>query len=187
MAGENEIAASPCADLVVPISEKDHVDGPRAAPVVLMEYGDYECPFCLNAWPVVQELRRKFGDRLAFVFRHFPQNSIHPHASAAALAAAAAGAQGRYWPMHDLLFSRQQDLATLDLTHLALQLGLEVYRFQSALDAEAHLRKVEQDAAGGRQGGVKGTPTFFLNGCRYEGPVEFEAMARAVRNLLPSA
>ncbi|HEY2589038.1 MAG TPA: DsbA family protein [Tepidisphaeraceae bacterium] len=172
---------------MVPTSEKDHIDGPRAAPVVLMEYGDYECPFCLNAWPVVQELRRAFGDRLAFVFRHFPQNSIHPHASAAALAAEAAGAQGRYWPMHDLLFSRQQDLATLDLTHLALQLGLEVYRFQSALDVEAHLRKVEQDAAGGRQSGVKGTPTFFLNGCRYEGPVEFEAMAAAVRGLLKPA
>jgi protein-disulfide isomerase len=184
MAG-NDRASSWCEDLVVPISDKDHLDGPRSAAVVLVEYGDYECPDCLNAWPVVQELRREFGDRLAFVFRHFPQSSIHPHASAAAQAAEAAGAQGRYWPMHDLLFSRQKDLATLDLTHLALQLGLEVYRFQSALDAEAYLRKIEQDSTGGQRSGVKGTPTFFVNGCRYRGSAEFEAMAGAIRALLP--
>jgi protein-disulfide isomerase len=183
MAGEDRTASS-CEDLVVPISEKDHIDGPRSAAVTLVEYGDYECPFCLNAWPVVQELRRQFGDRLAFVFRHFPQSSIHPHASAAAQAAEAAGAQGQYWAMHDLLFSRQQDLATLDLTHLALQLGLEVYKFQSALDAEAYLRKVEQDSKGGQESGVRGTPTFFLNGCRYSGPAEFDAMVGAIRSIL---
>lgn len=181
---ESDKAPSPCSDLIVPVSEKDHIDGPRSAQVVLVEYGDYECPNCLNAWPVVQELRRTFGDRLAFVFRHFPQSSIHPHASAAAQAAEAAGAQGRYWAMHDLLFSRQQDLATLDLTHLALQLGLEVYKFQSSLDAGAYVRKVEQDSLGGRESGVTGTPAFFLNGCRYRGAAEFEAIASEIRATL---
>ena len=173
-----------CTDLKVPLSDQDHYKGPRTAPVVLVEYGDYECPDCLNAWPVVREVRNALGDRMAFVFRHFPQNSIHPHASAAAQAAEAAAAQGKFWEMHDQLFGHQKELATLDLTHLALRVGLEVYRFQSALDQESNLRHIRDNAKGGEESGVHGTPTFFINGCRYKGRVDAPSMIRAIEDAL---
>jgi protein-disulfide isomerase len=169
-----------CSDLAVPISERDHVEGSRTAPVTLIEYGDYECPYCMNAWPVVQELRRQLGDRLAFVFRHFPQSSIHPRASVAAQAAEAAAGQGKFWEMHDLLFRHQQELETLDLTHLALQLGLEIYRFQSALELDPVLRHIREDFVSARQSGVDGTPAFFINGCRYRGNVDVPSMLAAI-------
>src|SRR5581483_6195426 len=110
----------PCTDLAVAVSDRDHVKGSRDAPVVLVEYGDYECPDCLNAWPVVTELKKRYGDRMAFVFRHFPQGTIHPSAAAAARAAEAAGEQGQYWRMHDQLFRNQKELGDVDFTHLAL-------------------------------------------------------------------
>ena len=178
------MAAENCTDLSVPVNEHDHVAGSLSAPVILVEYGDYECPDCLNAWPVVSALRQRLGERLAFVFRHFPQSSIHPHASAAAQAAEAAGIQGKYWEMHDQLFARQKELATLDLTHLALQLGLEIYRFDAGFEQEAYSRKVRDDLAGGQQSGVKGTPTFFINGCRYRGKIEVAAMLEAIERIL---
>lgn len=171
-------------DLTVPVSARDHVQGSSGAPVVMVEYGDYECPDCLNAWPIVQELQRSFGPKLAFVFRHYPQSSIHPHASVAAQAAEAAAAQGKFWEMHDLLFSHQHDLATLDLTHLALQLGLEVYGFQSSLDDGKTARKVRDDYESGRASGVKGTPTFFLNGRRYRGRADAASMGSEINSLL---
>jgi protein-disulfide isomerase len=169
-----------CSDLAVPIGERDHVKGPRDAPVVLVEYGDYECPYCLNAWPVVKEVRRRLGDRMAFVFRHFPQSSVHPHASVAAQAAEAAAAQGKFWEMHDLLFANQEELGTIDLTHLALELGLEVYRFQSSIESEGNVRRIREDFTGGVKSGVQGTPTFFINGCRYEGEIDVESLVAAV-------
>ena len=148
--------------------------------MILLEYGDYECPDCLNAWPIVKEVRRRLGDRVALVFRHFPQSSIHPHASAAAQAAEAAAAQGKFWEMHDLLFTHQKELGSLDLTHLALQLGLEVYRFQTDLEREASARRIRVDFSSGSESGVRGTPTFFMNGCRYKGRVEADALAAAI-------
>src|SRR5437868_6946351 len=125
------------APLDVPPSAQDHAAGPVDAPVTLIEYGDYECPDCFNAEPVVSELRARLGDRLRVIFRHFPRSSIHPRASAAAAAAEAAAAQGKFWEMHRALYRHQRELADLDLTHLALQIGLEVYRFQQALDAKS--------------------------------------------------
>jgi len=169
-----------CDDLAVPVSDRDHVQGSPTAPALLVEYGDYECPSCLNAWPVLREVRRRLGDRVALVFRHYPQSSIHPRASAAAQAAEAAANQGKFWDMHDLLFGHQQELESLDLTHLALQLGLEVYGFQAALESESHQRKIREDFAGGLRSGVKGTPTFFLNGCRYQGAVDVPSLVRAI-------
>ena len=170
----------PGARLDVPVSDKDHRRGPASAAVVLVEYGDYECPDCINAEPVVTDVRRRMGDRLAVVFRHFPRNSIHPHASAAAAAAEAAGAQGRYWDMHALLLSRRQDLADADLTSLALRLGLEVYKFEADME-DARLRnRVREDAVGGERSGVRGTPTFFINGCRYDGPPEVGPLLAAL-------
>ena len=175
-----------CNDLAIPVSNRDHVKGSLAAPVVLVEYGDYECPDCLNAWPVVTELKKRFGDRLGFVFRHFPQSTIHPSAAEAARVAEAAGEQGKYWPMHDQLFRHQKELADMDFTHLALGLGLEVYRFQSNLERESHLRKIQDDLAGGQRSGVKGTPTFFINGCRYRGAVDLPSLGKAIERALPA-
>lgn len=175
-------SAHECNDLTVAVSNRDHVKGSLPAPVVLVEYGDYECPDCLNAWPVVRELKQRMGEGLAFVFRHFPQSTIHPSAAAAARAAEAAGEQGKYWPMHDELFRHQKDLADVDYTHLALSLGLEVYRFQANLEREQHLRKIQADLSGGVQSGVKGTPTFFINGCRYRGVIDVASMSRAIED-----
>lgn len=180
-------SSSSCDDLAVAVSDRDHVKGSAAAPVVLVEYGDYECPDCLNAWPVVRELKRKFGERLGFVFRHFPQSTIHPHAAAAARAAEAAGEQGKYWAMHDQLFAHQKDLGDVDLTHLALSAGLEIYRFQASLEREQHLRKIQDDFAGATRSGVKGTPTFFVNGCRYKGPANVEHLSTAIETALTAA
>ncbi len=167
-------------ELAVPVSEKDHSRGPVDAPVTLLEYGDFECPDCLNAYPIVKGIRDRLGNEVRFVFRHFPQSSVHPHASAAAAATEAADSQGRFWDMHDALFRHQKELATLDLTHLALRIGLEVYRFQRDSESPHHAKKVRDDFAGGVASGVRGTPTFFMNGRRYEGKVELEAMIAAI-------
>lgn len=169
-----------CNDLTMPVGPRDHVEGPADAPVVLVEYGDYECPDCLNAWPIVKRLRHHFGDHLAFVFRHFPRSSIHPHASAAAQAAEAAASQSKFWEMHDLLFRNQQRLGEVDFTHLALQLGLEVYRFQSDFERASHVRRIREDLDAGGASGVRGTPTFFVNGCRYAGKIDVASLAAAL-------
>lgn len=166
--------------LALPISDKDHAQGSADAPITLVEYGDYECPDCLNAQPIVAQLRRHFGDRLRFVFRHFPQSSVHPRASAAALAAEAAGMQERFWDMHEALFRHQKELIDLDLTHLALRIGLEVYQFQRDSESEISVRRIRSDYDGGVQSGVRGTPTFFINGRRYTGPAEVESMVAAM-------
>jgi len=173
-------AGSNCSDLLVPVTAADHIQGPPNAPVVLVEYGDYECPYCLNAWPILRQLRERLGDRLALVFRHFPQSSIHPKASAAAQAAEAAAAQGKFWEMHDLLFGHQQELDFPDLTHLALQLGLEVYRFQADLERPSHVSRIRENTAGGARSGVRGTPTFFINGCLYKGAIDYASLLAAI-------
>jgi protein-disulfide isomerase len=175
-----DVAAQRCTDLTVPVSVRDHVQGLLDAPVVLVEYGDYECPDCLNAWPVVKELRERLQDQLAVVFRHFPQSGIHPRASAAAQAAEAAASQEKFWEMHDSLFRNQQKLADLDLTHLALQLGLEIYRFQTDYERASHLRRIQEDVESGSRSGVRGTPTFFINGCRYAGMKDLTSMLAAI-------
>jgi protein-disulfide isomerase len=169
------------ARLAEPINEKDHVLGPASAPVTLVEYGDYECPDCLNSQPIVQELRRRHGDRLRFVFRHFPQSSVHPHASAAASAAEAAGEQNKFWEMHETLFKHQKEFGDIDLSHLALRLGLEIYKFESSLGRDMHRRRISQDYESGVLSGVKGTPTFFINGVRYDGKIDVDTLAAAIQ------
>jgi len=167
-------------DLTIPITESDHTRGNSAAPVTLVEYGDYECPDCLNTEPIIKKLLDTFGDRLRVVFRHFPKNSIHPHASAAAEAAEAAGVQGKFWEMHEKLFAHQQELADLDLTHLALLMGLDVYRFQRDSESRTFPRRVREHYDGGVASGVKNTPTLFINGRRYQGPTDFESLVKAI-------
>ncbi len=172
--------ANDVIDLVVPVTGNDHSRGRADAPVTLVEYGDYECPDCFNAEPVVAELRNRMGDRLRAVFRHFARNSVHPRSSAAAAAAEAAGIQNRFWEMHEALFRHQRELADLDLTHLALTLGLEVYQFQSDLESPAVARRVRNDYETAVLSGVKGTPTFFINGRRYRGKAEVDGMMGAL-------
>ena len=166
--------------LAVPVSENDHAQGPADAPVTLVEYGDYECPYCGRAHPVVKALQQRMGGRLRFVFRNFPLNTLHEHAGVAAQAAEAAAAQGKFWEMHDLLYEHQDDLA--DVQQYALRLGLEIYRFESDLSGEKHAKRVRDDFRGGVRSGVNGTPTFFINGARYDGEHTFDAMLAALES-----
>jgi protein-disulfide isomerase len=171
-------------ELSVPVTETDHALGPSDAPVTLVEYGDYECPDCLNAFPIVKQLKERFGDSLRFVFRHFPRNSIHPHAGVAAQAAEAAGLQGKFWPMHDLLFKNQHRLGDVDFAHLALTVGAEVYGFESAITADRVVRRVEQDYQSGQASGVRGTPTFFINGKKYGGKHDLDSLSAAIEGAM---
>jgi protein-disulfide isomerase len=163
--------------LTPPVGPSDHARGPADAPVTLVEYGDYECPHCGAAHPVVQLAMRQLGDQLRFVYRHFPLAEIHPHAEPAAEAAEAAGAQGRFWAMHDALFEHQHALQAQNLAALAMELDLDAARFSRELLAHAHLNAVREDFLSGVRSGVNGTPTFFVNGVRYDGdwrdPVAF--------------
>jgi protein-disulfide isomerase len=162
-----------------PVTGRDHALGPADAPITIVEYGDYECPSCLNAVPVIKKVREELGDRLRFVFRHFPQSSIHPHASAAAEAAEAAADQGKFWEMHQALFQHQKELADVDLSHLALRLGLEIYKFESSRSQDKHRQRIKADFESGVRNGVKKTPTLFINNRRYDGPVEAGAIVAA--------
>jgi protein-disulfide isomerase len=160
--------------------KRDHIRGNPDAPLTLLEYGDYECPYCGRAYPIVRKLQAELGDRLRFVFRHFPLNTVHPHAGVAAQAAEAAGGQGKFWEMHDMLYEHQEDLAEVDLVQYALKLGLEVYRFEADLSSERFASRVREDFKSGVRSGVNGTPTFFINGFRYNGPPELGAMLEAL-------
>ena len=152
------------ADLAVAVSAVDHVLGPEHAPVTVVEYGDFECPNCKLAAPAVKLLLERFTNRVRFAFRHFPLEQPHPHALAAAEAAECAGAQGRFWEMHDLLFARQQHLARRDLDAYAAQLGLDMARFSAEMDDEVYLQRVREHMDGARRSHVRGTPGFFVNG-----------------------
>jgi protein-disulfide isomerase len=159
----------PSAHLAVPINDRDHTLGPTNAPVTLVEYGDFECPHCGRAHPIVQGIRRYMGDQLRFIYRHFPLVEAHPHAESAAEAAEAAGAQGRFWEMHDILFLNQHALESEDLLLYAAKIGVEAHRVARELAAGTWTKKVRDDFRGGVRSGVNGTPTFFINGLRYDG------------------
>jgi protein-disulfide isomerase len=162
------------------VSQRDHAQGPPSAALTLVEYGDYECPYCGKEYPIVKRLQRHFGDRLRFIFRHFPVASVHPHASVAAQAAEAASAQGQFWRMHDMLFQHQDELGDADLTYYAMQLGLEHYQFEADLSRSMFARRVQEDVASGQASGVNRTPTFFINSVRYDGGYTFEGLVAAL-------
>lgn len=165
--------------LADPVGERDHLLGRPTAPITLVEYGDYECPSCLNAVPIIKEVRAALGDRVRFVFRHFPQSSVHPSASMAAEAAEAAGDQRKFWEMHEALFAHQKELDSIDLAHLALTLGLEIYKFEASRASPLVRKRVEAHHASGLASGVKGTPTFFINSRRYVGPHDAASLIAA--------
>ena len=155
--------------LTTPVSERDHRLGPLGAPVQLVEYGDYQCPYCVQALPGLRRILSTYGDRLLFVFRHFPLVSQHPNAWRAALAVEAAGAQDRFWSMHDHLLAREHDLSDEELRQHARALGLDMSEYERAIQDPALAERIREDALSGLHSGVLGTPTFFLNGRRLEG------------------
>jgi protein-disulfide isomerase len=167
--------------LTVPVSERDHRQGSLTAPVTLVEYGDYECPYCALAYPVVKEIQRQLGPNLCFVFRHFPVPHLHPHARHAAEAAEAAAAQGKFWHMHQMLFEHQDALDDEHLLHYAAVLGLDMEGFQWELQNHVFAQRVDEDAESGRHSRVSGTPTFFINGIRHDDTYTLEVLLPAVR------
>jgi Na+/H+ antiporter NhaA len=161
--------------------ERDHVRGPDDAPVTLVEYGDYQCPYCGQAEVAIRELLVEFGDDLRYVWRHLPLNDVHPNAQMAAEAAEAAASQGAFWEMNDKLLSSQDALAPRDLAGYAADLGLDVQRFWDELRAREHEPRVAEDVASADASGVAGTPSFFVNGSRYDGAYDVETLSRVVR------
>jgi protein-disulfide isomerase len=158
--------------LTVPVSDADHAEGPAGAPITLVEYGDYQCPSCGAAYPVVKDLQQQLGKKLRFVFRNFPLENVHEHAMNAALAAEAAGALGgekAFWKMHDTLFENQNALDDADLGSYAADAGVDGNEVMRAVETGAHAERVRADLVGGARSGVNGTPTFFVNGERYDG------------------
>jgi protein-disulfide isomerase len=166
--------------LTLPVGERDHIQGSADARVTLVEYGDYECPHCRRAYPIVKEVQRRQGLRLRFVFRNFPLRESHPHAQHAAEAAEAAGAQGRFWEMHDRLFERQFALEDENLVEYAGDLGLDIARFRADLAAGVHAPRVREDFRSGVMSGVNGTPTFFINGARHDDGWDVEPLLAAL-------
>jgi protein-disulfide isomerase len=163
-----------------PVSPDDHRAGPDDAAVTLTEYGDFECPHCGAAHPVVQEVRRTLGSQLRFVFRHFPLAQAHPHAQRAAEAAEAAAAQGEFWGMHDLLFENQDALEDSDLLRYAVALKLDGERFAKELSAGLYTDRVRRSFRSGVRSGVNGTPTFFINGVRHDDSWDLPTLLAAV-------
>jgi protein-disulfide isomerase len=161
------ISVNNSVDLVLPVGTRDHIEGLLTAPIILVEYGDYQCPYCAQAVEIVRELQYELGDRLCYVFRHFPLTELHPHAIRAAEAAEAAAVQHKFWEMHYQLFQHQSALSDTNLWHYARNLGLNVDRFESDLNKEQHLRHIQEDMRTGEESGVDSTPTFFINGVHH--------------------
>lgn len=169
------------AVLQVPVSGRDHSQGPSDAATTLVEYGDYECPHCGRAYPIVKEIQRRLGDRLRFIFRNFPLSESHPHAQHAAEAAEAAGAQQRFWQMHDRLFEHQHALGDGRLVEYAESVGIDAQRVERELASGVHRARVREDFLGGVRSGVNGTPTFFIDGIRYDGSWDPDSLTAALR------
>ncbi len=174
------MSPSAAAKLKPPVGANDHVQGSAKAPVTLVEYGDYECPYCGEAYSVVKELQERLGDQMRFVFRNFPLAQAHPHAEHAAEAAEAAGAQGKFWEMHDMLYENQDALEDEDLVRYARALKLDVPRFVKEMEAGTYTERVREDFRSGVRSGVNGTPSFFINGARHDGAYDLASLLAAI-------
>ncbi|MCI4320456.1 MAG: DsbA family protein [Thermoplasmata archaeon] len=168
--------------LTLPIGTRDHTQGPATAPTTLLEYGDYECPYCGEAYPIVKAIQKRLGDKLRFVFRNFPLANMHPHATLAAEAAEAVGAHGKFWEMHDTLYEHQGALDPSDLVRYASRLGVATGPFTAELDRHAYAERVREDFSSGVRSGVNGTPTFYINGVRHNGSYELEELLAALEH-----
>lgn len=167
--------------LVVPVSERDHRQGPATAAVTLVQYGDYECPYTRQSTTIVRAIQQQLGEQLRFVFRNFPLTEIHPHALHAALAAEAAATQGKFWKMHDCIFHHQHTLEDADLEQFAVAVGLDMPQYARDMADQRALARIEEDVEGGERSGVQGTPTFFINGVLYHGSWKQEALLAALQ------
>jgi protein-disulfide isomerase len=154
------------------VNSNDHIQGKNTAPLELVEYGDYQCPHCGHAYPIIKKLQQSLGANLKFVFRNFPLSEIHPDAFNAAVAAEAAGLQQKFWEMHDIIFENQQELGLESLFLYAKTIGLNIERFKNDIQKNTLTSKVEQDFESGVRSGVNGTPSFFINGKKYNGDWE---------------
>jgi protein-disulfide isomerase len=170
--------------LRVPVSPADHIHGSSDALVTMVEYGDYECPFCARVHPVIKRVLKHFGDDLCFAFRHFPLTQVHPHAQSAAETAEFAGAYGRFWQMHDRLYENQPKLGVPLFFTLAAALGLHQEELRQVLAAGLYAPKIRNDFIGGVRSGVNGTPTFFIAGQRYDGSHELAYLVAAIDAVL---
>lgn len=155
--------------LIYPVNSNDHISGNLDAPLELVEYGDYECPHCGFAYPIVKGIQQQLAGDIKFVFRNFPLSKIHPHAFSAAVATEAAGLQDRFWEMHDIVFENQKKLNAENISRFAFTLGLDMERFENDIKQESLIEKVEKDFESGIRSGVNRTPTFFINGEKFEG------------------
>ena len=173
--------------LVLPVGPRDHGQGSMEAAVTLLEYGDFECPHCAEAFPVIMEIKRWLRGELRYVFRHFPIADKHPHALEAAEAAEAVGAQGKFWEMHDLLFERSPVVDAIHLELYAQELGLDVGRFAREMRVHAYLEKVREDMTSGAESGVTRTPTFFVNGVQYMGEADLDGLLAAIEEAATSS
>jgi protein-disulfide isomerase len=168
------------ATLTPPVSARDHIQGHDDAPLTLLEYADYQCPYCGAAHPVIKRLQKSLGRKLRFVFRNFPLTHAHPYALLAAQAAEAAALQGKFWEMHDLIFENQERLQPEVLPAWAHKIGLDVNQFAKAVGEGKVTKRIEEDYASGQESGVNGTPSYFINGIRYEGEDDYDSLRAAL-------
>ena len=168
------------ADLTEPVTADDWALGPPDAPVTLVEYADFQCPYCRQMAPMLRRLQERYGDRLLLVYRHLPLSAGHPHAMNAAMAAEYAGAHGKFWEMHDLLFAHQEALDIDHLAEYARQLGLDGEEMKQAVETGRFRAAVRHDLVSGVRSGANGTPTIFINGDRYDGPRVEHNLADAI-------
>jgi protein-disulfide isomerase len=169
MSNKKKISKREVKKLTVPVNVgSDHIRGQVNAPISIVEYGDYECPYTGMAYPIIRGIMKRFGDKTQFVFRNFPPNEIHPHAQHAAEAAETAAVQDKFWQMHDLLFEHQKALDDNDLLEYAKKVGLDIDRFKKEISAHSYVPLIEESFRSGIDSGVQGTPTFFVDGLRYE-------------------
>jgi protein-disulfide isomerase len=171
--------------LVVPVNDQDHIQGPDTASVTLVEYGDYECPHCGMAFSIIKAVQKKLGPKLRFVFRNFPLSNMHPFAELAAESAEAAGAQGKFWEMHDAIYENQDLLGEEMIEELAKKLKLDINHFNSDIKTRKFKERVRKDFIGGAKSGVNGTPSLFINGERFDESLDEETLIEAISERRP--
>jgi protein-disulfide isomerase len=167
--------------LVPPVSAHDHTQGSAEAAVTLVEYGDYQCPYCGAAYPEVKRVQKHLGRKLRFVFRNFPLTQAHPYAMVAAEAAEAAGLQGKFWEMHDFIYEHQEELEPDALSAWAEQIALDLEQFGTAIRQGEITKRIKEDRMSGIRSGVNGTPCFFINGVRYDGAADYDSLLEALQ------
>jgi protein-disulfide isomerase len=172
------------ASLKTPVSEQDHIKGNLNMPVVLVEYGDFQCPHCGAAFPIIKQIEHQYKDTLAFVFRHFPLSEAHPYAQAAAVASEAASIQGKFWEMHGLIYEKQADIGLEMLIQLAQTLQLDMKAFHADFKNPKLFKKVEDQFESGILSGVNGTPSFYINGVKHDGTYDYQSLSHAIDQVI---